>query len=174
MKKIMIIILAGLLSSCSANYHLTKALNKDPTIIDTKADTMIIVNETIIDTTLIVELDTNIYYASDTGKADTVFKYNVIPVVNPELYAFSQDSTARAYAYIKGDRLYLETWAICDTTFVYRDTAFISFSVLDSLITVTKQNKAKIKKKTKLQNFLILTIILIVVLTAAYIIFRRV
>jgi hypothetical protein len=75
MKRIKLAILVTiLLSSCSAQWHLRRALKKDPTIITTKLDSIIVQKDILVtDTFRLSKIDT---FTMDTGGVITnIYKY---------------------------------------------------------------------------------------------------
>ena len=104
MKYLIILIL---LTGCTAQWHLQKAIEKEPEIIDVQADTSIQVNISYKDTAIYLQRAAKFDLISDTGRVDTLIKKDsVLPDFGP-LNVSSYDSIAHAKAWIKDQRLWL-------------------------------------------------------------------
>jgi hypothetical protein len=129
-----------LFSSCSAQWHLQKALEKDSTIIDIKADTTINIDTSIIDTTVVYQDTFELNIVSDTIE----IKENTDTTIN-KLY-HSKDSIAHALVNYNSGILKASVWATTDTTLIHRDSLKLSIKKIDSLQTIVIEKKAEIKE----------------------------
>ena len=141
------LIIILLLSSCTAQWHLQKAIEKEQDIIDVQADTTLRVNISYKDTAIFLQRAAKFEFISDTGRVDTLIKKDsILPDFGP-LNISSYDSIAHAKAWIKDQRLWLETWATVDTSKIIQDTVQIKQKIIDSLKVINTQKEATIRKK---------------------------
>lgn len=145
--KYLVIILSIIMTGCSAQWHLNKALKKDPKIIDTKADTVINKQVTFSDTVIQVEKQVKFKVLSDTVTVDSI----VIKEVNQTIEPFeivSNDSIAHARVSIYKGKLNIKVWAVLDTLVYYKDSIRLKNKTIENQKTVIQENKATIKEKS--------------------------
>ena len=145
MKQLIYLILILLLTGCTAQWHLQRAIKKEPGIIDVQADTIVSIDTSFIDTTFVMMVDTTIIVNSDTAIIDT----NVINCQNATLEAHSTDGIAHARAELFNNNLSLRTWATLDTVVTLRDSIKYQVATINRLERINRQNKAVIKEKKR-------------------------
>lgn len=174
MKIGVVAILLFFLSGCSANWHLNRALEKDPTILVQNADTTVIEKIEYRPVNIFVTDTIEIKVYSDTIRFDTITEfvgYDLQPI-----YMYSRDSIARAKIWIEKGRLFANVWAVVDTSISWSD----SISIMQKQITIEREirRKTEVELKTKttfLQKMKILGILvgILILLISVITIFKR-
>ncbi len=148
-KKIFILILIVLMSGCSASWHLERALQKDDSILDVKADTTQIDSIEYKDTTISVTDTVTVKLKSDTAFLDTVV-YDTIEQKKcrfGKITAHSDDGIAHATVYHDGS-LKLKAYATLDTVHVLQDSIDYLRKRYINQIIINKATKATINKRS--------------------------
>jgi len=133
-----IIILIFLLTGCSAQWHLEKALEKKSDIIDIQADTTMSVNISYKDTSIYYQKPVRLYFQTDTARKET--EKDTVQVA-------TKDSTSQARGGYTNGMLWIETWGVVDTTKIIQDTLKVKQKIIDSLKVITTEKKATIREK---------------------------
>jgi tetrahydromethanopterin S-methyltransferase subunit G len=132
-----------LFTSCSANWHLKKAIVKDPSIIDTKADTSIQSDINYRDSLLFWQSKTDFSFESDikdTNRIEILQKDTVI----------KQNDDMDLLTWVQNGNVFTESRYRKDTTIIHRDTTRVAIPYFTEVRTVTKQNEAVI---TQVKSF---------------------
>lgn len=144
--KYFIIIL--LLSGCSAEYHLKKALDKDSDILEVKADTVTRIEVKEADTAFIRETETVFKLRTDTVKiVKTITKkisFDTIKATN---------GIANAVTWIDAGDVNLQTWAVMDTVIKLQDTIRFKQEIITKYRDIIETKQAKIQKYSKFEEY---------------------
>lgn len=141
MKTILIGIIALLLSSCSAQWHMQRALEIDPSIVKSKLtvlketrkrDTLMFFHKTVI-----------LAMPSDTARIDSVVFTDIKPSFGPIVK--KQGIVTISVEMIEGR---LKAFATVDSTMIYdlRDSILLKDAIVDNLTTINKENTIVIDK----------------------------
>lgn len=172
-----LLLVSMIMGGCSAPFHLRKALQKDPSILDIEADTTIEVNVKYVDTTIVLKQSQPVKFVTDTVKGDTIVEVKEGKVNSDTTEVISKDSIAHAKAWIKDNRLFVEAWAVIDTTVNWKDTVKVKNKIIDSLKVIDKKNKATITEKesfiSKIEKWAIVAGIFIFVLAVVVLIIKK-
>ena len=145
MRKLFVIFIIVLsLSGCSANYHLRKALEKDPQIIDVKADTTVTVQTFLKDTVYKVDTFVTLMVVSDTAFIE-------LPAPNlkdiPITKVVSSDGIATAAAWVEDGKLFVTASAKVDTLVALQIKLRRKNKVIERTLKIAEERKAIIKEK---------------------------
>lgn len=143
--KIWIVISLIAVSGCSAPWHLRQALQKDPEILDVKADTSQMTRYFYTDTTIYFGKKVPVKIYSDTGAITRVIEKPVIQHQDP-LEVSSSDGIAHARAWVDDAGFHLKTWAMKDTLLHLQDSLAVRVKHQQKLQTIIKAKKAEIKQ----------------------------
>jgi hypothetical protein len=171
MKTIVIILALIIFGGCSAQWHLNKALKKDPEIINTEADTLTNLSIRYVDTTITINREIPVKIVSDTVYLDSI----VIPDVKASfdtIKVVSSDSIARANISMHNGRLNVEIWAVLDTLIPYRDSLTLKNKIIYEQKEVIRKSKAEIRKKDTALDYIKWTLFGIIGLIVLIIIIR--
>lgn len=144
---IIVVAVALIVGSCSAPWHLKRAIEKDPDILTIVADTTYKTSVTFQDTSIYLEAAVPLTFVIDTGRVDThIVVRKEKPTFGP-IRAYSKDSTAVAEAGMDDGNFYLMVWGRVDTTVNYRDSVVLQNRIIDSLVVVNRRNEAVIEER---------------------------
>jgi len=159
-----------ILTSCSAGNLAMRALKKDPTIFDIKADTIETVKIEYRPVKVFIHDTIQVNFTSDTAYIDTLIILNTINI-NP-ITIVSNDGIAHAQIRIKNGRIISKIWAVIDTTFNWQDSVIIQQKEIHTLQQINKKAQITINEKSSLLKKLQYIIISIAVLFIILIIVR--
>lgn len=181
MRKFIYILIIALLSSCSAQWHLNRALKKDSAIIDTEYDSNTVVLDTILDTIQDIQYNTfRVELESDTI-IDSIDIDTVIDIEKFEIdkqTRHSEDSIAHAKYWMKDGKLYLNVWSTIDEKFVRIDTINHYRQLITKKTRIIEQKEATIKEqkgfiqnvKDIIKNTIIIIMIIFAIIIIIYLI----
>jgi hypothetical protein len=144
--KYVLYILFLILTGCSAQYHLDRALRKNPDILDIEADTTITVDLSYTDTIVNISQNKPVKIVSDTITINDTIKTEK-PINLPKKTYKSPDGIAHAELKIENSRIDLTVWSVMDTVLTLRKKLNITTQQKDSLIEITKKQEATITEK---------------------------
>lgn len=143
------ILLLLLLSGCSAEYHLKKAIEKDSGILETEADTITRIETKAADTLIIRETKTVFKLRTDTVRItetiEQVFTFDTIRATN---------GIANAITWMTSGNVNLETWAATDTIIKLKDTIKVKQKIITKYRDITKTQQAKIQKYSRFEEYI--------------------
>ena len=142
----LVITLVIILSGCSSSWHLRQALNKDPEIIDVKADTIFEEKITYRDTLIRINKKDTIKIVSDTIKLDSIVFEKIKPSFEP-IRISSDDSIAHALISMTDGKLKINVWAKMDTILAWKDSVILKNKIIQNKQTVIREKSAIIKEK---------------------------
>jgi hypothetical protein len=125
---------------------LDRAVEKDPTILDIRADTTITVNLSYTDTIVHISQNKPVKIVSDTITINDTIQTEK-PINLPKKRYSSPDGIAHAELEIENSRIDLRVWSVMDTVLTLRKKLNITTRQKDSLIEITKKQEATITKK---------------------------
>jgi hypothetical protein len=145
-----IIVVAVLFSGCSAQWHLGKALQKDPQIIDVKRDSVVTVETLLKDT--IYHLDTS-YHLMILSDTVTITERFSLPVNMDTVTAIGADGISHARASVHNGKMKLETWAKLDTVVKLHAIIKGQTKFITKQVRIMEEREATIKKKNSLMQW---------------------
>jgi len=151
---VLLMFLAGCTLQEQAQWHLRKALEKDPSIIDIQADSSKQINISWEDTTIAIKLKKPFQI-----NTDTIIERDTITNLKDTIEAVTKDETAYARAWEKDGIVSLMAYAHKDTILTLQDSIQVKNKIIEEKTTIIKKQKATIKEKTslvhKLKNWLV-------------------
>jgi len=165
MKIIKIVILLFFLSGCSASWHISRALEKDPEILVQAADTSTVEKIVYRPVKVFVTDTIKVSVKSDTIIFDTLTKFEKLNI--KPLFLVSNDSIAHAKIWAVNGVLHAEIWARLDTVIQWQDSILYLQKEINRITEINRKTKVEITEKinffdkVKILGTIILSIIMI-------------
>jgi hypothetical protein len=167
MRHTLIIAIALLLSSCSAQWHLKRAIELDPNIIKSKFTTLTEVHKR--DTLMWFSKTLLLPMPKDTVKMDTLVLPDTKPSFNPVI---KKQGIITAKIWMEKGRL--KTIISLDSTLIYnlRDSIRLKDAIIERQTTINKENTIVIEKHQTLMQRLEQAKQIAFIVVPLYILFR--
>jgi hypothetical protein len=145
MKIIKIVILLFFLSGCSASWHISRALEKDPEILVQAADTSTVEKIVYRPVKVFIKDSVKIYVKSDTIIFDTLTRFEKFNI-NP-FFLVSKDSISHAKIWAVNGVLHAEIWAKLDTVVIWHDSILYLQKEINRITEINRKTKVEIIEK---------------------------